>query len=108
MAAPTNQELIDFVIREARLIDMHRLDEWLEPESQRVPVARHRDRVTELITGAAVRCFHEDALTEWLITAVGCIAVTTSVVELLGIEAEPACREHRPDDRDPPAHPPIV
>ena len=30
MAAPTNQELIDFVIREARLIDMHRLDEWLD------------------------------------------------------------------------------
>lgn len=30
MAAPTDQELIDFVIREARLIDMHRLDEWLD------------------------------------------------------------------------------
>ena len=26
----TDQDLIDFVIREARLIDMHRLDEWLE------------------------------------------------------------------------------
>src|SRR5258706_9791005 len=30
VAAPTDQDLIDFVIREARLIDMHRLDEWLE------------------------------------------------------------------------------
>ena len=30
LAAPTNQELIDFVIREARLIDSHRLDEWLD------------------------------------------------------------------------------
>src|SRR6185503_6325681 len=30
VAAPTNQELIDFVVREARMIDMHRLDEWLE------------------------------------------------------------------------------
>src|ERR1044071_5407898 len=30
MPAPTDQELIDFVVREARLIDMHRLDEWLE------------------------------------------------------------------------------
>src|SRR5689334_8161050 len=30
MGAPTDQELIDFVIREARLIDEHRLDEWLE------------------------------------------------------------------------------
>ena len=30
VAAPTDQELIDFVIREARLIDMHRLDEWLD------------------------------------------------------------------------------
>src|SRR4029078_2033620 len=28
--APTDQELIDFVAREARLIDEHRLDEWLE------------------------------------------------------------------------------
>ena len=30
VTAPTDQELIDFVIREARLIDMHRLDEWLD------------------------------------------------------------------------------
>src|SRR3954471_5650903 len=30
MVAQTHQELIDFVIREARLIDEHRLDEWLE------------------------------------------------------------------------------
>ena len=30
MAVPTDQELIDFVVREARLIDEHRLDEWLE------------------------------------------------------------------------------
>jgi 3-phenylpropionate/cinnamic acid dioxygenase small subunit len=30
VAAPTDQELIDFVIREARLIDQHRLDEWLD------------------------------------------------------------------------------
>src|SRR5688500_7590923 len=30
VASPTDQELIDFVIREARLIDMHRLDEWLD------------------------------------------------------------------------------
>ncbi len=30
MVAPTDQELIDFVVREARLIDEHRLDEWLE------------------------------------------------------------------------------
>jgi len=29
MAAPTNQELIDFVYREARLIDQQRFDEWL-------------------------------------------------------------------------------
>src|ERR1051325_7803011 len=29
MAAPTDQELIDFVVREARLIDTQRLDEWL-------------------------------------------------------------------------------
>ena len=30
MTAPTDQELIDFVVREARLIDQHRLDEWLD------------------------------------------------------------------------------
>ena len=30
MSAPTDQELIDFVIREARLIDQHRFDEWLD------------------------------------------------------------------------------
>jgi 3-phenylpropionate/cinnamic acid dioxygenase small subunit len=30
MTAPTDQELINFVIREARLIDQHRFDEWLE------------------------------------------------------------------------------
>ena len=30
MEAPTDQELIDFVIREARLIDQHRLEEWLD------------------------------------------------------------------------------
>jgi 3-phenylpropionate/cinnamic acid dioxygenase small subunit len=29
MATPTNQELIDFVYREARLIDQQRFDEWL-------------------------------------------------------------------------------
>src|SRR5262245_51440966 len=29
LAAPTNQELIDFVLHEARLIDSQRLDEWL-------------------------------------------------------------------------------
>lgn len=29
MASPTNQELIDFVIHEARLIDQHRFEEWL-------------------------------------------------------------------------------
>ena len=28
--APTDQQLIDFVIREARLIDQHRLEEWLD------------------------------------------------------------------------------
>src|SRR5262245_46342925 len=28
--APTDQQLIDFGIREARLIDQHRLDEWLD------------------------------------------------------------------------------
>jgi len=30
MAAPTNQELIDIVYREARLIDQQRFDEWLD------------------------------------------------------------------------------
>ena len=30
MEVPTNQQLIDFVIHEARLIDQHRLDEWLD------------------------------------------------------------------------------
>ena len=30
MSFPTNQDLIDFVIREARLIDQHRFDEWLD------------------------------------------------------------------------------
>ncbi len=30
MSAPTDQQLIDFVIREARLIDQHRFDEWLD------------------------------------------------------------------------------
>jgi 3-phenylpropionate/cinnamic acid dioxygenase small subunit len=29
-AVPTNQELIDFVVREARLIDQQRFDEWLD------------------------------------------------------------------------------
>jgi 3-phenylpropionate/cinnamic acid dioxygenase small subunit len=29
MTPPTDQELIDFVVREARLIDQHRFDEWL-------------------------------------------------------------------------------
>ena len=28
-AIPTNQELIDFIVREARLIDQQRFDEWL-------------------------------------------------------------------------------
>jgi 3-phenylpropionate/cinnamic acid dioxygenase small subunit len=28
--APTNQELIDFVVRETRLIDEHRFDDWLD------------------------------------------------------------------------------
>ncbi len=28
-SAPTNQDLIDFVYREARLIDQHRFEEWL-------------------------------------------------------------------------------
>ena len=27
---PTDQQLIDFVIREARLIDQHRFEEWLD------------------------------------------------------------------------------
>ena len=30
MTAPTDQQLIDFVIREARLIDQHRFEEWLD------------------------------------------------------------------------------
>jgi len=30
MTAPTEQELINFVLREARLIDQHRFEEWLE------------------------------------------------------------------------------
>ena len=30
MEAPTNQQLVDFVIHEARLIDQHRLEEWLD------------------------------------------------------------------------------
>src|SRR6478735_1499316 len=30
MNAPTDQQLIDFVIREARLIDQHRFEEWLD------------------------------------------------------------------------------
>jgi 3-phenylpropionate/cinnamic acid dioxygenase small subunit len=30
MAAPSNQDLIDFVLHETRLIDQHRFDEWLE------------------------------------------------------------------------------
>ena len=30
MRAPTDQQLIDFVIREARLIDQHRFEEWLD------------------------------------------------------------------------------
>ena len=29
-AIPTDQELIDFVVREARLIDQQRFDEWLD------------------------------------------------------------------------------
>ena len=29
-AVPTDQELIDFVVREARLIDQQRFDEWLD------------------------------------------------------------------------------
>ncbi len=27
---PTDQQLIDFVVREARLLDQHRLDDWLD------------------------------------------------------------------------------
>jgi len=30
MNAPTEQELIGFVLHEARLIDQHRFEEWLE------------------------------------------------------------------------------
>ena len=30
MTAPTDQELIEFVIREARMIDQHRFEEWLD------------------------------------------------------------------------------
>jgi 3-phenylpropionate/cinnamic acid dioxygenase small subunit len=30
MTFPSNQELIDFVVKEARLIDQHRFEEWLE------------------------------------------------------------------------------
>ena len=30
MTAPTDQQLIDFVIREARMIDQHRFEEWLD------------------------------------------------------------------------------
>src|SRR5215471_6992596 len=30
MEVPTDRQLIDFVIHEARLIDQHRLDEWLD------------------------------------------------------------------------------
>jgi 3-phenylpropionate/cinnamic acid dioxygenase small subunit len=30
MTAPTDQQLIEFVIREARLIDQHRFEEWLD------------------------------------------------------------------------------
>lgn len=30
MAVPSNQDLIDFVVREARLIDQHRFEEWLD------------------------------------------------------------------------------
>jgi 3-phenylpropionate/cinnamic acid dioxygenase small subunit len=29
MTAPTDKEIIDFVIREARLLDQHRFEEWL-------------------------------------------------------------------------------
>jgi 3-phenylpropionate/cinnamic acid dioxygenase small subunit len=30
MKVPTDQDLVDFVVREARLIDQHRFDEWLD------------------------------------------------------------------------------
>lgn len=30
MTSPTDQEIIDFVIREARLLDQHRFEEWLD------------------------------------------------------------------------------
>ena len=30
MTTPTDQEIIDFVIREARLLDQHRFEEWLQ------------------------------------------------------------------------------
>ena len=30
MTAPTDQEIIDFVVREARLIDQQRFEEWLD------------------------------------------------------------------------------
>ena len=30
MKVPTNQDLIDFVLHETRLIDTHRFDEWLD------------------------------------------------------------------------------
>lgn len=30
MTAPTNQELIDFVVREARMLDQQRFEEWTE------------------------------------------------------------------------------
>ena len=30
MGAPTNQDLIDFVVQETRLIDQHRFEEWLD------------------------------------------------------------------------------
>jgi 3-phenylpropionate/cinnamic acid dioxygenase small subunit len=30
MTVPSDQELIDFVLREARLIDQQRFDEWLD------------------------------------------------------------------------------
>lgn len=29
-ASPSNQQLIDFVVREARLLDQHRLEDWLD------------------------------------------------------------------------------
>ena len=40
MEAPTNQQTIDFVIREARLIDMQGLDEWLDLFADRWSGAR--------------------------------------------------------------------